>query len=109
MTISQGDIVEVNFRLPEGFKPHPVIVVSNNDINEYEDAFIGVMLSSSMKYDDYSFVLENEMLTKIPKVKTQVRCHLISLIPENEILGRHGIINKKYLSQLINKIKLIIF
>ena len=40
MAIDQGEIVEVNFHIPNNrFKPHPVIVISNNDINEYEDAF----------------------------------------------------------------------
>ena len=55
MAVYQGEIVEVNFQLPDGkFKPHPVIVVSNNDINEYEDGFIGVMLSSVTKEDNYT-------------------------------------------------------
>ena len=105
MSVSQGEIVEVNFQLPNGsFKPHPVIIISNNDINEYEDGFIGVMLSSSEVADDYSFFLEDKMLSKKPKRRTQVRCHLLSLIPESEITGRHGSIKKEYLKQVINKI-----
>ena len=105
MSVSQGEIVEVNFQLPDGgFKPHPVIIISNNDINEYEDGFIGVMLSSSAVSDDYSFLLEDKMLSKNPKRRIQVRCHLISLIPESEITGRHGNIKREYLKQVINKI-----
>ncbi len=47
MPVEQGEIVEVNFLLPDGqFKPHPVIVLSNNHINEYEEAFIGINLKS---------------------------------------------------------------
>ena len=40
MRVEQGEIVEVNFLLPDGkFKPHPVIVLSNNDINQFEEGF----------------------------------------------------------------------
>ena len=68
MSIRQREIIEVNFRLPGGaLKPHPVIVLSNNQINEYEDAFVCIMLSGSNIDDNYSFHLENNMLTKIPK------------------------------------------
>jgi len=110
MPIYQGEIVEVNFFLPEGkFKPHPVIVVSNNDINQNENAFIGVMLSSSAKYDDYSFALSDEMLSKKPKKQGQVRCQLLSLIPESEIIGRHGYIKKLYLNLLLQKICTTVF
>ncbi len=110
MSVYQGDIVEVNFRLPEGkFKPHPVIVISNNDINEYEDGFIAVMLSSSPKEDNYSYFMENYMFTKKPKTKTQVRCHLISLIPESEIIEKHGEVKKQYLTEIIIKITQDVF
>ena len=110
MSIYQGDIVEVNFRLPEGkFKPHPVIIISNNDINEYEDGFIAVMLSSSPKEDNYSYFIEDYMFTKKPKIKTQVRCHLISLIPESEIIGKHGNVKKEYLKDIILKITQEVF
>jgi hypothetical protein len=48
MKVYQGEIVEVNFLLPNGeFKPHPTIVISCNLVSEIEDAFIGVMISSS--------------------------------------------------------------
>ncbi len=111
MPVEQGEIVEVNFLLPDGqFKPHPVIVLSNNNhINVYEEAFIGVMMSSSAPDDDYSFGLENKMLTKQPKKPCKVRCHLISLIPENQIIGKHGSIKKQYLKKLIEKINECVF
>jgi len=105
MQVDQREILEVNFLLPDGkTKPHPVIVLSNNDINKFEDAFIGVMISSSAPDDTYSFWLKNDMLTKSSKIPCQVRCHLIPLIPENQVIGKHGHIKEQYFKELLEKI-----
>jgi len=106
MKIGQGDIIEINFKLPEGiFKPHPCLVISNNDINEYEAAYIVVMISGVPRKDNYSYFLEEYMLTKTPKKASQVRCHMITMANYNEVLGTHGRIKKQYLSEIIEKIK----
>ena len=89
MAVNQRDIVEVQFPLPGGsLKPHPVIVISNNQINEWEDAFIGVMLSSKDYDDPYTFKIMNAMLTKKPKTKYQARSHLIRMFDESQITKR---------------------
>ena len=105
MKVHQGEIVEVNFLLPNGiFKPHPTIVLSNNNVNHYEDAFIGVMISSTAPVDEFSYLLNNNMLSKPTKKTCQVRCQLISLIPENQVIAKHGSIKKKHLTEIIDKI-----
>ncbi|MEI7595987.1 MAG: hypothetical protein WCK02_09585 [Bacteroidota bacterium] len=71
-------------------------MLSNNNVNQYEDAFIGVMISSSAPYDEFSFSLNNEMLTKPSKKPCQVRCQLISLILENQVIGKHGSVKRKF-------------
>ena len=111
MRVNQGEIVEVSFLLPDGkFKPHPVIVLSNNDINQFEEeGFIGVMISSSAPNDTYSFWLEDNMLTKSSKKPCQVRCHLISLIPDNQVIQKFGSIKKQYLKELLEKINECVF
>jgi mRNA-degrading endonuclease toxin of MazEF toxin-antitoxin module len=110
MRVEQGEIVEVNFLLPDGkTKPHPAIVLSNNDINQFEEAFIGVMISSSAPDDTYSYRLENNMLTKSPKRQCQVRCQLISLIPENQVISIHECIKKQYFKELLLKINDCVF
>ena len=105
MRVNQGEIVEVNFLLPSGeTKPHPTIVISNNIVNEYDDAFIGVMISSTAPNDEFTYRLTNEMLTKSSKKPCQVRTQLISLIPESQVMGRHGNIKKQFLKEIIEKI-----
>lgn len=109
MKVEQGEIVEVNFNLPQGFLPHPVIVLSNDDINEYEQSFIGVMLSSKDYKDEYSFFITNEMLVKEPRNKYQARCHLISFFQTKEVISKHGKIKKAYLKDIIEYIFKITF
>jgi len=50
----QREVVEVEFRLPSDgiLKKHPVIVISNSEINETEEGFVAVMMTSSEKYKD---------------------------------------------------------
>jgi mRNA-degrading endonuclease toxin of MazEF toxin-antitoxin module len=104
--VEQGEIIEVNFYIPNhGFEPHPCVVISNNDVNEYEGFCIVAMLSTTKKNDDYSYHIEKSMLTKEPNKKGQVRCHLVSMVSKNDILGRHGYVEKQYLSEIIDKIK----
>jgi len=110
MRVYQGEIVEVNFLLPSGeYKPHPTIVISNNIVHETEEAFIGVMISSSAPDDEFSYHITNDMITKPAKKACQARIQLISLIPEKQVLGKFGNIKKKYLQELIAKINAIVF
>jgi mRNA-degrading endonuclease toxin of MazEF toxin-antitoxin module len=104
MAISRGEIVEILFPLPGGSKLHPAIVISNNLVYENEGCFIAVMLSSKTFVDEFTFELENEMFTKMPKRKTQVRCHLIFLVDESEVLAKHGSIRREVLTKITTKI-----
>ena len=105
MRVYQGEIVEVNFLLPSGeFKPHPTIIISNDSVNSYEDTFIGVMISSTAPDDEFTYWLTNDMLTKPSKKVCQVRTQLIAMIPESQVMAKHGNIKRQYLKQVIAKI-----
>lgn len=78
----QRDVVEVEFRLPsEGtYEKHPVIVLSNDEINNEEGGFVAVMMTSQEHYrgDEYSFDLDDTMFTKpLGKPYSAARVHLI--------------------------------
>jgi mRNA-degrading endonuclease toxin of MazEF toxin-antitoxin module len=106
----QREVVEINFRLPDGtFKPHPVIVLSNDDINDNEGAFVCVMVSGNPSSDDYSFPLSEDMLTFTPRKQSQVRCHLITLGIDADIMRHFGHIRKAPFIKLINKINGSVF
>lgn len=106
MKINQGDVIEVNILLPDGsFKPHPCLVLSNNDINHYEGVFIGVMFSSIPTQDDYTFNLTSNMFVKPLKKKTQVRLQLTGMHVYKEITKYNlSKIKQKYLEQIIDNI-----
>lgn len=106
MAVYQRDIVDVNYQLPNGkFKPHSVIIISNDEIFEIEQIFYGVMLSTSRLNDDYIFEITEDMVTK-PKNKDKsfVKCQLIQAFSESEIVGRHGAIKKVPFEKLKQKI-----
>ena len=48
MKYHQKDIVEVNFLFPDGtYKPHPAIIISNDELQEDEDGLLYLVLISS--------------------------------------------------------------
>ena len=48
MKYKQRDIVEVSFLFPDGtFKPHPAIIVSNDELQENEDGTMYLVLITS--------------------------------------------------------------
>ena len=102
----QRDIVEVNFRLLDEneFKPHPVIVISNNRVNEYEETFVGVMISGITNYDEYSIKIDNKMLTKDLKKTSQIRSHLIQTFSFRDITKKVSAFRKEYFNEILNKI-----
>ncbi|MEO6834247.1 MAG: type II toxin-antitoxin system PemK/MazF family toxin [Chitinophagaceae bacterium] len=78
MKVQQRDIVEHNFQLPEGtLKLHPAFVVSNEAVMDAEDIFYVVMISSKPFNDEFSFELEDAMLTKPLRKKSFVKCQLL--------------------------------
>ncbi|MBI5219802.1 MAG: type II toxin-antitoxin system PemK/MazF family toxin [Bacteroidia bacterium] len=106
MAVQQREIVEVCYPLPNGkLKPHPVIVISNEDIFDTEGIFYGVMLSTKDFNSDYIFEITDDMLTKAKKRdESYVKCQLIQAFNENEITGRYGYIKKEPFEKLKQKI-----
>lgn len=111
----QRDVVEVLFRLPADgdLKQHPVIVLSNNDINEEEGGFVAVMMTSKEHYkgDDYSFELDDSMFTKpLGKPFSAIRLHLISNFMDTDVISNSNSGNQmkieafRRLVTLINKV-----
>ncbi|MBC7720766.1 MAG: type II toxin-antitoxin system PemK/MazF family toxin [Pedobacter sp.] len=101
MTIHQPDIVEVNFQLPNGkFKVHPALVISNQNVLDTEDIFYAVMISSKSFNDEFTFELNNNMLTK-PLSKTSfVKCQLIQAYSTDEVINKISTIKSTYFQQI---------
>jgi len=119
MKAAQRDIIFTNYELPNGdFQPHLALVLSNNDINEYEGYYITVMLSSTPIEDNYSFLVSPDMFNfdfkvhlKSPSHKPQIRCHLISAIKEEDLIisKRYGTMKKEFYTQVVTQITEFVF
>ncbi len=104
MRITQGDIVELNFELPNGkLKNHPALVISNKNVLEAEDIFYAVMISSKEYNDEFTFELDNNMLSKPLSKKSFVKCQLIQSYSLNEVISKIPSIKQPYFN-LIKKI-----
>jgi mRNA-degrading endonuclease toxin of MazEF toxin-antitoxin module len=101
----QGDIILVNFPLPKGFKLHPAVVISVSEVYESEESYICAMISSVRINDNFSFLLNDEMLTNNLDKQSQVRCQLIALLHEDEIERKIIKLKKEYVAKLLTKIK----
>lgn len=64
--VHYGEIVEVTFKFPaEGYKVHPALVVSGQDLQEDEDGmFYAVLISSKNHSPKYTLELKDEWLTR---------------------------------------------
>ncbi len=94
MGYSRGEIVEVQFRLPPDgrLEEHPVVVISNSEVNNDEGGFTGVMMSTTDPDDEYSFEVTDNMVT-VPfndGRHREIRLHLIgNFIDKDVIPGTH--------------------
>ncbi len=105
MKVQQGDIIDVNFPLPEGgFKPHPAIVISNDDLQIDEDFFYCVMISTKDYNPTYYYELKDDMLTKPMKEKSYVKCQIIGGLTESDVIKKYGKVKNPFLQVIIDKI-----
>ena len=97
MKYEQRDVVEVNFMFPDGtFKPHPALIVSNNELQENE-GYIYLCMISTKKYNpQYTFALSDEMLTKPMPKQSYVKCQLLMGNVERDVIRKLSRIRQPY-------------
>jgi hypothetical protein len=99
--VQQRDIVELNFELPNGsFKSHPALIVSNQNVLETEDIFYALMISSKAFNDEFSFELNNNMLTKPLSKVSYVKCQLLQSYTTNEVISKISTIKISAFNQI---------
>lgn len=85
MKVQQRDIVELNYELPNGkYKIHPALIISNENVLDTEDIFYAVMISSNPMNDEFTFELENVMLTKPLSKKSFVSANYFNRIQQKK-------------------------
>ena len=108
MKYHQKDIVEVSFLFPDGtFKPHPAIIVSNDQLQEDEEGMLYlVLITSNDKLNiQYSYPLTEEMIIGHKFAKPSlVKCQIISGYIERDVVRRLGSIKQAYFDEIVDKI-----
>ena len=113
MKYHQRDIVEVSFLFPDGtFKPHPAIIVSNDQLQEDEDGMFYLVLITSNDWlnPQYSYPLSDEMVDGFTFSKPSlVKCQIITGYIERDVNRRLGRIKQEYFDEIVDKIVESIF
>ena len=108
MKYHHRDIVEVSFFFPDGtFKPHPAIIVSNDELQEAEDGMFYLVLITSNDWlnPQYSYPLSDEMIVGHTFAKPSlVKCQIIAGYIERDVVRRLGSIKEKYFNEIVDKI-----
>jgi mRNA-degrading endonuclease toxin of MazEF toxin-antitoxin module len=105
MHIQQRDIVELNFELPDGkLKVHPALVISNQNVLDTEDIFYAVMISSKPFNDEFTFELNNSMLSKPLAKKSFVKCQLIQSYSPNEVISKISAVKLIFFQEIKQRI-----
>lgn len=89
MPYQRGNIIEIAFDLPyDGSSPtHPFVIISNDDVYEYDGMYVCVMLTHMKKIDLYTFEITEDMLLKKGDGKfSQARCHIIANVRDEDII-----------------------
>nr|WP_294921881.1 type II toxin-antitoxin system PemK/MazF family toxin [uncultured Flavobacterium sp.] len=110
MAYNRGEIIEMYLDLPylETSKPHPFVIISNDDVYQEDGMYICVMLTHSTKIDKFTFEVTNEMLVKSGDGKfSQVRCHLVVNVKGEHIIknSNRNSIKKTYVDRLVSRVE----
>ncbi len=105
MKYSQRDIVEISFLLPTGeFKPHPAVIVSNNELQENEGFIYLCMISSKNYNDQYSYPLTDDMLTFKMLKQSYVKCQILVGNIERDVIRKLGSMKQPYFDEMVDKV-----
>lgn len=106
--VHQREIVEVPFDMPDGtILPHPALVLSCDDIQDYEDGlFYAVLISSKNHYPELTIPIENAWLNKPMSKQSYFITHLIKDFNNSDVINRYNnFVKKSYFDQVVDRIK----
>lgn len=110
MKYEQRDIVEINFVFPDGTsKPHPALIVSNNELQMAEGFIYLCMISSKSYNEEYNYPLSDDMLTYPMKKQSYVKCQLLVGDVERDVIRKLSRLKQPYFDEVVEKIKATIF
>ena len=96
--VSQGEIVEVPFEMPDGtILPHPALVLSKEYLQDYEDGlFYAVLISTKNHFPELTIPIQDDWLNKPLTKSSFFVTHIIDQFNVDEVMGRTNTFLKEY-------------
>lgn len=114
MTFQKGDIIYCYFPLPnqKEIKNHPFLVLSNEELFDEHEIYIGIMLTHMNSIDEYTYELTNDMFVKSPNDNKfmQARLQFITYLEQKSFSATRPFCKLKniFLEEIIREVKNII-
>ncbi|GAB5408372.1 MAG: hypothetical protein BalsKO_07370 [Balneolaceae bacterium] len=87
MPYSKRQIVEVEFPINGRLLPHPAVILSVEKVYKDEGFYLACLITSTTVRDKFSFVLDDDDVTKPFKKQSQVRLHMLFQVYDEDILS----------------------
>lgn len=109
--VRQGEIIEVDFQLPDGqCKKHPALVISDVIEDSSGDFVYAILISSKNINPKYTIKITPEMLTQPLGKQSYFVTHLLDKFTPNFITQQRGVFVKpEYFDTVIQKTTKSIF
>ena len=112
-TYRQGDLLMLfdPIKIPKGSPlAHPILIISSNRSNNYEDFYTGVMMSSTSHTDRFTFSCEDGMFdSPLVKKNCQLRMYILLSFKAIEVKGLLNRIKPIHLTAVLRQIKELVF
>ena len=105
--VRQREIVEVPFNMPDGrVLTHMVLVLSREELQDYEDGmFYGVLISSKNYYPELTIPIKSEWLNKSLSKESYFITHLVQQFNVEEVINSYNLyLRFQYFEMIVNKI-----
>ena len=110
--VSQREIVEVPFQLPDGsIKAHMGLVLSTEKLQIAEDGmFYAVLISSKNVNPEFTMEIPNEWLMKPLSKQSFFVTHIVTYYRVDEVIQSfNNYVKREYFDSIINKVILSMF
>lgn len=105
--VQQREIVEVPFNMPDGrVLTHMVLVLSREELQDYEDGmFYGVLISSKNYFPELTIEIQPQWLNKPLSKKSFFVTHLIQQFNVDEVMTKYNMyIRAEYFESIVDRI-----
>lgn len=110
--VSQREIVEVPYQLPDGsIKPHMALVLSTDKLQDAEEGmFYAVLISSKNLNPEFTLEIRNEWLLKPLSKQSYFVTHIVSYYRTEEVIQSfNNFVKNDYFDAIMNKVILSMF